>query len=101
EQVGVHDNFFDIGGDSILSIQIVTRANQAGARITPQDLFQHQTVAQLSRIARPAAATQAEQARVVGPVLLTPAQRWYFEPNPADPYHFNQAILVPVSPGFD
>ncbi|HEY7492545.1 MAG TPA: amino acid adenylation domain-containing protein, partial [Candidatus Tectomicrobia bacterium] len=43
ERVGVKDNFFTLGGDSILSIQIIARAHQAGLRLTPKQLFQHQT----------------------------------------------------------
>ncbi|HEX6289408.1 MAG TPA: amino acid adenylation domain-containing protein, partial [Herpetosiphonaceae bacterium] len=51
DQVGIHDNFFELGGDSIRSIQIIAKANQAGLRLTPQDLFQHQTIAELAAVA--------------------------------------------------
>src|SRR5262249_59812208 len=44
EQVGVDDRFFDLGGDSIRSIQLVSRARAEGFLITPRDVFQHQTV---------------------------------------------------------
>ncbi|MCP4417212.1 MAG: amino acid adenylation domain-containing protein [Chloroflexi bacterium] len=50
DHVGIDDNFFDLGGDSILSIQIVARAGQAGQYFTPQHLFQQQTVAKLAEI---------------------------------------------------
>jgi len=50
-QVGVHANFFALGGDSILSMQIIARAQQAGWRITPKQLFQHQTIAELAAVA--------------------------------------------------
>jgi amino acid adenylation domain-containing protein len=47
ERVGVHDNFFELGGDSILSIQVVSRAaSEAGLRLHPWQMFQHQTVAE-------------------------------------------------------
>ena len=49
--VGVHDNFFELGGDSILSIQIVSRARAAGVALTPRQLFQHQTIAELGAVA--------------------------------------------------
>lgn len=48
EQVGVYDNFFSLGGDSILSIQVITRARQAGLQLTTKQLLQHQTIAQLA-----------------------------------------------------
>ncbi|HSV65773.1 MAG TPA: amino acid adenylation domain-containing protein, partial [Mycobacteriales bacterium] len=45
EQVGIEDNFFALGGDSILSIQLVSRARAAGLRLTSKDIFRHQTIA--------------------------------------------------------
>jgi amino acid adenylation domain-containing protein len=48
ERVGVQDNFFSLGGDSILSIRIVSLLKQRGLAIDIKDLFQHQTVAQLA-----------------------------------------------------
>ncbi|WP_352289517.1 phosphopantetheine-binding protein, partial [Psychrobacter sp. GW64-MNA-CIBAN-0177] len=52
EQVGITDNFFALGGDSIVSIQVVSRARQAGIILTPKDLFQYQTVQSLARVAQ-------------------------------------------------
>ncbi|HEY6350224.1 MAG TPA: amino acid adenylation domain-containing protein, partial [Candidatus Angelobacter sp.] len=52
EQVGVEDNFFHLGGDSILSIQLVSRARRAGLEITPREIFQQQTVEGLAEVAR-------------------------------------------------
>jgi len=49
--VGLHDNFFQIGGDSILAIQVVSRATQAGIAITTKQLFEAQTVAELAAVA--------------------------------------------------
>ena len=48
ERVGIDDNFFALGGDSIMSIQLVSRARKAGLVITPRAVFQHQTVAALA-----------------------------------------------------
>jgi amino acid adenylation domain-containing protein len=47
-RVGLDDNFFDLGGDSIKAIQVVARAVAAGMILTPQDVFRHQTVAELA-----------------------------------------------------
>jgi non-ribosomal peptide synthetase component F len=58
EQVGIHDNFFDLGGDSILSVRVIARANKANIRLNTQQLFQHQTVSDLAGIAD---LTRAEQ----------------------------------------
>lgn len=56
ESVGAEDNYFELGGDSIRSIQIVARAAIAGLRLTPRQFFQHQTVADLARAAAETAA---------------------------------------------
>jgi hypothetical protein len=73
EQVGIHDNFFALGGDSILSIQIIAKATLAGLRFTPRQVFQHQTIAELVAVADMAPTLHAPQDPVTGPVLLTPA----------------------------
>ena len=98
ERVGIHDNFFALGGDSIISIQMVSRAHQAGLQITPKLLFQHQTIAELAEVAGTEGTLQAEQGVVTGPLPLTPIQRWFFEAHPVDPHHFNQSMLLEVSP---
>ena len=51
ERVGVDDSFFDLGGDSILSMQVVARARAAGLMCRPRDIFVEQTVARLARVA--------------------------------------------------
>ena len=51
ERVGIDDNFFALGGDSIMSIQLVSRARRAGLLITPRAVFQHQSVAALAGVA--------------------------------------------------
>ena len=63
EQVGVEDNFFELGGDSVLSIQVIARAARVGLHITPQQIFQHQTVAELATVVggQPAPESTPEQ----------------------------------------
>jgi amino acid adenylation domain-containing protein/non-ribosomal peptide synthase protein (TIGR01720 family) len=96
DQVGMHDNFFELGGDSILSIQIAARATQAGYRLSPIQLFQHPTIAELAGLADTIPPAPGEQGLVIGPVPLTPIQHWFFDLNVADPHHWNQAILLEV-----
>ncbi len=50
EGIGINDNFFDLGGDSILGTLILARAAQAGLKLSPKQLFEHQTIAALSRV---------------------------------------------------
>lgn len=48
ERVGIHDNFFSLGGDSILNLQIIARAGQLGYTLTPKQLFERRTIAELA-----------------------------------------------------
>lgn len=96
EQVGIHDNFFALGGDSILSIQIIAKANQAGLHLTPKHLFQHQTIAELATVADTTPAIQTDQGQVTGIVPLTPIQQWFFEQPWQAPHHWNQSVLLEV-----
>jgi len=50
ERVGIHDNFLELGGDSILSIKVVSRAREQGMGLTPGDIFARQTVAELAEV---------------------------------------------------
>ncbi|WDF36154.1 amino acid adenylation domain-containing protein [Streptomyces sp. T12] len=74
--VSVDDGFFDLGGDSITSIHLVSRAIAAGVRLTPRDVFEQRTVAALAALAaaRPAPDTPFRgQEPAVGELPLTPA----------------------------
>ena len=101
DRVGIYENFFSLGGDSILSIRIIAKARQAGLQLTPKQLFQHQTVAELAAAAGAAASVRAEQELVTGPVPLTPIQHWFFEQEQPDPQHFNQSLLLEVRQEID
>ena len=96
EQVGVHDSFFELGGDSILSIQVIAKANQAGLTLTPRQLFQHPTIAGLAAVAGKGPEVHADQGLVTGPVPLTPIQRWFLEQELPERHHWNQALLLEV-----
>jgi amino acid adenylation domain-containing protein/non-ribosomal peptide synthase protein (TIGR01720 family) len=52
-EVGVRDSFFELGGDSIVAIQLVSRARAAGLALTPRDVFRHRTVEALAAVATP------------------------------------------------
>jgi non-ribosomal peptide synthase protein (TIGR01720 family) len=98
ETISIHDNFFERGGDSILSIQIVARANQAGLRLSTQQIFQHQTIAALAEVVATETTVTAEQGVVTGDVPLTPIQAWFFDQKLPQRHHFNQAVLLTVAP---
>jgi len=101
DRVGIHDNFFQLGGDSILSIQIVARANDAEVKITPKQMFERQTIAELAAVAGTVSTPEATQGWVTGPVPLTPVQHWFFQRQLPNPHHFNQAVLQEVHQAVD
>lgn len=91
---GIHDNFFEMGGDSILAIRVISLAKEKGLRFTPKDLFKHRTIAELVKVVRTAEPVQHEQGIVEGPVPLLPIQQWFFEQEMADLHFFNHAVLL-------
>jgi amino acid adenylation domain-containing protein/non-ribosomal peptide synthase protein (TIGR01720 family) len=99
-QVGIDDNFFALGGDSILALQMVSRARQSGLAVTPKDLFQHQSVAMLALVAR-RDASRIDQGPASGEVPLTPIQAWFFHQQQAQPHHWNQAVLLELRQPLD
>src|SRR5262249_57145506 len=80
ERVGIDDNFFALGGDSIVSIQLVSRARKAGLVITPRAVFEHQTVAGLAGGASVIGARSGAAAGIaIGGLHPTPIRRWVLE----------------------
>ncbi|MGP4004549.1 amino acid adenylation domain-containing protein [Streptomyces sp. 8N706] len=102
ERVGVHDNFFDLGGDSILSIQVVSRARQAGLHLTSKLLFLHQSIAGLAGVVGTVDETSGvEPAEVTGRVALTPIQDWFFTEHTVNPHHYGMSVQVELAPETD
>ncbi|WKB54419.1 non-ribosomal peptide synthetase [Eleftheria terrae] len=95
-QVGIDDSFFALGGDSISSIQLVSRARQAGLRLSARDVFQHQCVHALAAVAQPVEdSPAAPSVAPLGELPATPIVQWFFERGgPLD--HFSQSVLLQV-----
>ena len=95
EHVGVDESFFELGGDSILSMQVVARARAAGLVCRPRDIFVEQTVARLAGVVEGAVGRVDEG---VGPVVATPIMRWLASVDgPVE--HFNQTTVVQAPEG--
>jgi gramicidin S synthase 2 len=92
ERVGIHDNFFTLGGDSIKAIQIAARASQQQYRLQISDLLKHPTIASLA----PYVSVKGENMEnhvVEGPVPVTPVQQWIFGLSDV-PEHWNMAVVL-------
>jgi amino acid adenylation domain-containing protein/non-ribosomal peptide synthase protein (TIGR01720 family) len=98
DRVGIDDPFFELGGDSIMSMQVVARARAAGLTCRPRDIFVEQTVARLALVA---GTTDGEADVIdegVGPVLATPIIAWLASVDgPVD--QFNQTVVVQAPGG--
>ncbi|WP_338686825.1 amino acid adenylation domain-containing protein [Streptomyces acidiscabies] len=98
-EVGLDDGFFDLGGDSIASISLVSKALAAGLRLSPRDVFEHRTVAALAAIAasRPAASRGPAQESATGAIPLTPAMHRLRERGgPTGRFSQSTVLVTPV-----
>ncbi|MEV2278999.1 amino acid adenylation domain-containing protein [Nocardiopsis sp. NPDC049922] len=96
DEVGVHQDFLDLGGDSILSIRMMAAARRVGLSLTPRDVFAARTVAELASAVgegAPQAPLHAEQDTVTGEVPLTPMGRW-FTALDWPHAHYNQSVRL-------
>ncbi|WP_062270960.1 condensation domain-containing protein [Endozoicomonas arenosclerae] len=97
EGISITDNFYQLGGDSILSIQMISLAKRYGVQITAKDVFECQTIEALAKRA------DKMQPRVLQPIiaaegyqLLTPIMKHYLRHFGTDIHHFNQSLRLSV-----
>ncbi|HLS79683.1 MAG TPA: amino acid adenylation domain-containing protein, partial [Nocardia sp.] len=107
QRVGVDDSFFALGGDSIVSIQLVSRAKARGVVFTPRQVFEQKTVAGLAAVAETAEVGAAPVAKLaepvgggVGEMPLTPVVRFMAE-RPGSFGRFNQLLALELPAGID
>jgi non-ribosomal peptide synthetase component F/aryl carrier-like protein len=86
EQVGVHDNFFHLGGDSIRSIQVRARAQKLGLEFSIVELFEHQTIQELAQVLTTTAAGSVSTAQTQPFSLITEPDRLLLPPGIVDAY---------------
>ncbi|WBW96387.1 non-ribosomal peptide synthetase [Oceanirhabdus sp. W0125-5] len=100
EVVGINDNFFSLGGDSIKAIQVASRLNKYGLKMDIKDLFKYHSIGQLSRFIKTSSAI-SNQSYVEGEVSLTPIQVQFFQEKNIERHHFNHSIMIFRESGFD
>lgn len=97
--IGIHDNFFSLGGDSIKGIRLVALLQQQGLNATIGRLFEHPTIAGLAMAIEPVQSSdkkRVDQTPVTGELLLSPVQRWFFKHLHPDLNYFNHSMWIPV-----
>lgn len=100
EEVGVHDDFFELGGDSIVSIRMISRARQQGIDLQPGLITSHPTIEQLAASSLTTSVAESDE-EVSGNVPLGPIQRWFFEASHPEPNHWNMANLFAINSVLD
>lgn len=102
EEVGIHENFFGLGGDSLLAFQVIARLRKQGIVLSVPQLFSHQTIAELAQVAELSETVDAEsqEEKCEGDVVLAPIQKWFFAQHGDSPQHHNQSVLLALQEPF-
>ncbi len=96
EKIGVEDDFFEIGGDSIHAIRIISKMREVGYECTISELMELRTISSVKRILREILKNNIEkyQYSVHGKVKLSPIQKEFFNRGLNNINHYNQSILL-------
>ncbi len=90
--IGIRDNYFALGGDSIKAVLLCARLLKAGFKARVRDIFEAPTIAQLAK--RLTASMDYDQRPVTGPAPLFPIQRRFFDLNPVHQAHYNIGVSL-------
>ncbi|WP_158078661.1 non-ribosomal peptide synthetase, partial [Clostridium puniceum] len=90
--IGINHNYYELGGDSIKSIQIVSRLQRYDVKLQVKDIMQYPNIKQLSKMVKHGK-LQIDQSAVEGEVELAPIQKWFFENEFLEKNHWNQAFV--------
>jgi amino acid adenylation domain-containing protein/non-ribosomal peptide synthase protein (TIGR01720 family) len=100
DRVSITDNFFALGGDSIIAIQLVSQARQKGLHFNTRDLFKHQSITELLPfITTKNIEIYIPQSEVCGEQFLLPIQKDFFSRQLSVKNHYNQSLLLTVPSG--
>jgi amino acid adenylation domain-containing protein len=97
--VGRHDNFFALGGDSILALRLVAKTRELGLVCSPRDVFQHPTPAALACVIGQLDDSQDSEESAFASEL-TPIEAWFFELDLPNRQHWNQAVTLQFGSAF-
>ncbi|RXJ69819.1 hypothetical protein CS022_23665 [Veronia nyctiphanis] len=99
ERVGIDDDFFRLGGDSIISIQVVNRLRELGYILNVKAIFDHPTIERLAEYLQQAKSETnilTEQGSLTGEFGLLPIQHWFINQALTAEHHWNQAFTVRI-----
>lgn len=93
--IGAYDSFYELGGDSIKAIRIISKLRSTGYSVTSKDIMRYYTPAAIAQVASRIENAYSQE-EVNGLVPETPIFREFAEWKFAKPEHFNQSALLPV-----
>ncbi|WP_262892894.1 non-ribosomal peptide synthetase [Puia dinghuensis] len=101
ERIGIRDNFFALGGDSIITIQVTSRARRLGYDLRPKDIFQYPDIEGLAAALASrfdVSGGKGQKETLQGKCGLFPIQQWYLakEEDNGQVSHFNQSLLLDI-----
>lgn len=99
EEISIDDNFFSLGGDSIVSLQIIFKAREQGLKITPRMMLTHQSIAQLATVVT--RETQQHFVQHEGDFVITPIMQWALHYNSPNIHHVNQSRILILPNNYD
>ncbi|MCP1426501.1 bacitracin synthase 1 [Paenibacillus xylanexedens] len=99
--IGIHHNFFVMGGDSIKALQTISGLSKLGLKVEMKDLFANPTIRQLSPYVKQSQFHSTGNVEVTGEVFLTPIQQRFFARNHTEHNHYNQAFMLFRQEEFD
>ncbi len=102
KKIGINDNFFALGGDSIKVIRIVSKLKKYGFVFEAKELFKHPTIKELSGFVKNVCITNTiTQEAVNSKIPLTPIQTWFFQQEFCKMHHWNQSVMLFRKEGFN
>lgn len=97
QEPGPDASFFELGGDSILCVQMLSQLGREGYRLSSRQVFELRTLGALAEAAQPSAHDVEVPRRRLGAVALTPIQRWFFSVRIPNRNHWNQAVFLELA----
>jgi non-ribosomal peptide synthase protein (TIGR01720 family) len=101
--VNLNDDFFELGGDSVVGLQMAARLRELGYYLSPENIFDASVLSDLARLIHPIKDAKVPTAagnslRATQPLAfrLSPIQEWFFESAVRNPHHFNQSVFLEV-----
>lgn len=102
-RVGLDDDFYALGGDSVLSLRVAAKAAERDIQVTRRHVFTHPTIRSLAAVARTGTRPVFGGFSDHRKIPLTPVQTWFFAQRFPDPHHWNQVLALraaePLDPG--